>query len=128
MALKSPAQAKMKSGGLNNTSQAATRGLKYNSSTQVVKSSDKDIIDEIYKQPDPIDASIRKRYQAAGRVTDVIPDRNSKQGKFFFTLRFSGQKLVITDQAKWANSKELGLLDHEGNLKVDPSEPCLIET
>ena len=50
------------------------------------KSAEKDEVDEIYKQQDPVGVSIESR-KKAGKVTDVVANKNSKQGKFFFMLQ-----------------------------------------
>ena len=62
----------------------------------------------------------------AGQPTSVVPDKNSKNGKFFFTLKLKGDKPPITEKAIWANYREMGMLDHKGNLKVK-DKPCEIE-
>jgi 5-methylcytosine-specific restriction endonuclease McrBC GTP-binding regulatory subunit McrB len=56
-----------------------------------------------------------------------VQDKNSKSGKYFFTLKLKGDKLVISDKAKWNNAKELGQLDRDGNYKVE-QKPCEIES
>lgn len=60
------------------------------------KSVDVDEIDEIYKETDPIEASLNKR-KKAGAIAQVVPDKNSKQGKFFFTLKLKGDAPQITE-------------------------------
>ena len=83
----------------------------------VVKSAEKDEIDEIYKEKDPIGVTIEKRKKSC-QLTAVVADPKSKSGKFFFTLSLKGDKPVISEKAKWANAKEMGLLDQNGNMKV----------
>ena len=78
-----------------------------NSAIPTQKSAEKDEVDDIYKEKDPIGVSFEKR-KKAGQVTAVVADKNSKQGKFFFTLKNTGPKIPITDQAKYANARELG--------------------
>lgn len=93
-----------------------------------MKSAEKDEVDDIYKEKDPIGVSIEKR-KKSGQLTAVVQDKNSKSGKFFFTLSTKGEKLVISDKAKYNNAKELGQLDKDGNLKVAvDTKPCLIES
>ena len=94
----------------------------------VVKSAEKDEVDEIYKEKDPIGVSLETR-KKAGQTTAVVQNKNAKSGKFFFTLSTKGEKLVISDKAKYNNAKELGQLDKDGNLKVvADNKPCLIES
>lgn len=52
----------------------------------MVKSAEKDEVDEIYKEKDPIGVTIEKR-KKAGQLTAVVQDKNAKSGKFFFTLK-----------------------------------------
>lgn len=54
------------------------------------KSAETDDLDDIYKEVDPIEASLNKR-KKAGAIAQVVPDKNSKQGKFFFTLKMKGE-------------------------------------
>ena len=60
------------------------------------KSTEKDEIDEIYKQKDPIEASLGIRTKG-GSLQTVVPDKNSKSGKFFFTLKSKGANVKISD-------------------------------
>lgn len=71
------------------------------------KSALKDEVDDIYKEKDPISVSLEKR-KKSGALTTVVPDPKSKQGKYFFTLSTKGDKLIISDKAKWAYAKEMG--------------------
>jgi len=54
------------------------------------KSADVDELDDIYKEKDPIEASLGIRIKA-GAVAQVVPNKNAKQGKFFFTLKLNGE-------------------------------------
>lgn len=82
------------------------------------KSAEVDEVDEIYKNSDPIDVSLGKR-KKGGAITTVVPDKNSKQGKFFFTLRSKGDPLEITEEAKKNVLIEAGKVDPAGNVKVE---------
>lgn len=53
------------------------------------KSADADELDEIYKKEDPIESSLSIR-KKSGALASVVPDKNAKSGKFFFTLRMKG--------------------------------------
>jgi hypothetical protein len=94
------------------------------------KSAEIDEVDEIYKEEDPIETSIGIR-KKAGNITQVVADKNSKSGKFFFTLRTKGDPIPITDQAKKANAIEEGRTDAAGNVieeekpKPDPVDKSL---
>jgi len=57
-----------------------------------------DEIDDIYKEKDPIAVSLEKR-KKAGAITTIVPDKNSKAGKYFFTLKSTGQP-AIAEEAK----------------------------
>lgn len=60
------------------------------------KSAATDEVDDIYKENDPIGVSTEKR-RGAGALTAVVPDKNSKSGKFFFALKVKGPSIVISD-------------------------------
>ena len=60
------------------------------------KSIEKDEVDEIYKQKDPIEASLGLRTKG-GSIQTVVSDKNSKAGKFFFTLKSKGASVKISD-------------------------------
>ena len=74
------------------------------------KSTEKDEVDEIYKKEDPIESSlgIRKaknnNYMTACKI-------DSKQGKFFFTLKLTGGEVPITRTQLMNNAKEEGRID-----------------
>lgn len=53
------------------------------------KSADKDELDAIYDNPDPIFSSLEIR-KKAGNISQSVKDPNSKAGKFFFTLKIKG--------------------------------------
>ena len=55
----------------------------------------------------------RKR---AGVVTAVVPDKDSKHGKYFFSLRVTGEAVTITEGAKMAKLREEGRLDSSGQV------------
>ena len=61
------------------------------------KSTEKDEVDDIYKESDPIGVSLAKR-KKAGTFTSVVADKNSKQGKFFFTLKVKGNAVAVTEE------------------------------
>ena len=61
-------------------------------------SAEKDEIDEIYKAEDPIETSIEIR-KKGGALQTVVPDKNAKVGKFFFTLKTKGPEVKITQEA-----------------------------
>lgn len=54
------------------------------------KSSEVDETDDIYKNVDPIGSSLDIRKNKGGHITNSVPDKNTKSGKFFFTLRHKG--------------------------------------
>ena len=82
------------------------------------KSAEVDEVDEIYTNADPIDVSLGKR-KKGGALTTVVPDKNSKQGKFFFTLRNKGDVLHISEEAKKNALIEAGKVDPAGNVKIE---------
>ena len=49
-----------------------------------------DELDDIYKEEDPIEVQIGNR-KKAGAITNQVPDKNSKSGKYFFTLKIKGE-------------------------------------
>lgn len=53
------------------------------------KSAEVDEIDDIYKEKDPIEASLNIR-KKAGAVAQVVPNKDAKSGKFFFNLKLKG--------------------------------------
>ena len=59
-------------------------------------SAEKDEIDEIYKQKDPISVALDLR-KKGGSLTTVVPNKNAKMGKFFFTMKTTGTPAVVTD-------------------------------
>ena len=59
-------------------------------------SAEKDEIDEIYKEKDPINVSLDLR-KKGGSLTTVVPNKNAKMGKFFFTLKTKGAPAVVTE-------------------------------
>ena len=60
------------------------------------KSAEQDLVDDIYKEQDPIDTSLGKR-KKAGALASVVPDKNAKSGKFFFQLRLKGDGPVMSE-------------------------------
>ena len=44
-------------------------------------------------------------------MTNVVPDKNARVGKFFFALRVKGGQMGITDVAIKANAIEEGRVD-----------------
>jgi len=72
-------------------------------------------VDDIYKNEDPIGVSIEKR-KKAGTITSTVADKNSKQGKYFFTLKVVGEPVKISEEAKLNNAKETGKLDRQGTI------------
>ena len=54
-----------------------------------------DKVDDIYKEEDPIEASLKMRMNWGGRKTSVIRDYYSKSGKFFFSLTFKEPKDLL---------------------------------
>lgn len=53
-------------------------------------SADADELDPIYQNDDPIKVSLAMRIKA-GAVAAVVPNKDSKQGKFFFNLKLNGK-------------------------------------
>lgn len=78
-------------------------------------SAETDELDEIYKQEDPIEATIGIR-KKAGSLQSTIVDKNAKSGKFFFTLRTKGEPVKISEEAKKANAIMEGRTDAAGNV------------
>jgi len=74
------------------------------------KSAEKDELDAIYDNPDPILSSLEIR-KKAGNISQSVKDPNSKSGKFFFTLRIKGPQLVMSEKAIYNNAKEEGRVD-----------------
>lgn len=103
--------------GTAQTTKTSNTNLRSRLGGPVVKSAEKDEIDDIYKEKDPIGVTIEKR-KKGGQLTAVVADPKSKSGKFFFTLSLKGEKLMISEKAKWANAKEMGQLDPNGSMKV----------
>lgn len=68
----------------------------------------KDETDAIYNNADPIDVSLSKRLNDGGSKIAQVPDKNNKQGKYFFTLKQKGD-VPISDQAK----KNVAKLDNK---------------
>lgn len=62
----------------------------------------KDEVDEIYKEEDPIETSIGIR-KKGGSLQTVVPDKNAKVGKFFFTLKTKGPEVKISKEATRAS-------------------------
>ena len=58
-----------------------------------------DEVDEIYKNPDPIGSSLDIRTKVGGHIVNSVPDKNSKAGKFFFTLRLKGPSIQFSEEA-----------------------------
>jgi hypothetical protein len=71
------------------------------------KSAATDEVDDIFKLEDPVEASIEMR-KKAGSLTSTVDNKNSKQSKFFFSLKVVGEPVKITEEAKYNNAKELG--------------------
>ena len=94
------------------------------------KSAEIDELDEIYKEEDPIESSVGLR-KKAGNITQTVADKNTKSGKFFFTLRTKGDSVTISEAAIKANSIEEGRTDASGNVlveekpKVDPVDKSI---
>ena len=82
-------------------------------------SAEKDEVDEIYKCEDPIETSIGIR-KKGGSLQTVVPDKNAKVGKFFFTLRTKGPEVKITQEALKASQIMAGAkVDSSGNVVED---------
>jgi hypothetical protein len=64
------------------------------------KSAATDELDDIYKKDDPIGSSLDTRKKTGGHVTNTVADKNSKAGKFFFTLRLKGPACEITEEQR----------------------------
>lgn len=56
----------------------------------VQKSADVDEVDAIYSNDDPIKVSLAARIKA-GAVAAVVPNKDAKQGKYFFNLKLNGK-------------------------------------
>ena len=56
------------------------------------KSVEKDEVDEIYKNEDPIGTCIDIR-KKGGSLSTVVADKNAKVGKFFFTFKTKGPEV-----------------------------------
>lgn len=82
------------------------------------KSAEVDEVDEIYKEEDPIGVSIDIR-KKAGNISSTVAEKNSKSGKFFFTLRSKGDAIPITDHARKAVAIAEGKTDAAGNVIED---------
>ena len=65
------------------------------------KSSDKDEVDDIYKSEDPIEVTIKKRVKEGTKTSTVKEE--TKQGKFFFTLKLKGAQPVLKGPPKTAS-------------------------
>mmetsp|Transcript_9365 Transcript_9365/g.14221 ORF Transcript_9365/g.14221 Transcript_9365/m.14221 type:complete len:343 (+) Transcript_9365:263-1291(+) len=90
-----------------------------------VKSLDKDEMDDIYKNNDPIAVSLDTR-KKSGAISTVVPNKNSKQGKFFFTLKVKGEQIKVSEEAKRNNARETGKSEEPAELKAeDPIEKSL---
>ena len=94
------------------------------------KSAETDELDSIYNEEDPIDSSIGIR-KKAGNITQTVADKNSKHGKFFFTLRTAGEPVKISEEAIKAVAIAEGRTDASGKVieeekpKVDPIDKQL---
>ena len=86
------------------------------------KSAEVDEVDPIYGQADPVASSLETR-KKAGAVTYVVPDKNSKQGKYFFTLRLKGGPIAISEEAKHNFAKLEGKVDDTGKIIVVKPDP-----
>ena len=51
------------------------------------KSTTKDIVDDIYSQPDPIGSSLKARKDKGQTVTTVLRDTYSHNGRFYFSFK-----------------------------------------
>ena len=65
------------------------------------KSSDKDELDDIYKTEDPIEVTMKKRVKEGSIISRVKEE--TKQGKFFFTLKLKGAQPVLKGPPKTAS-------------------------
>ena len=92
------------------------------------KSTSADETDDIYQKEDPIDCSLdTRKTKNLGNLYTAVKGHDSKQGKFFFTLKSSVEP-TITKEAIMNNAKEEGRVDHKGNIiKIIPQGPDLIE-
>ena len=80
------------------------------------KSTDKDELDEIYQKDDPIESSMDiRKVKNLGNLFTAVKGHDTKQGKFFFTLK-SSVEVPITKAAMMNNAKEEGRVDHKGNI------------
>jgi hypothetical protein len=52
-----------------------------------------------------------------------VPDKNSKQGKFFFTLRLKGSPIIISEQAHFNFAKLEGKVDGQTGKMVVEAKP-----
>ena len=86
------------------------------------KSAEIDEVDPIYGKADPVGSSLETR-KKAGAVTYMVPDKNSKQGKFFFTLRLKGGAIPISEEAKNNLAKIEGRVDESGKIIVQKPDP-----
>ena len=78
-------------------------------------STNKDVKDTIYDNSDPLDVSMTKRVKEGGTKISQVPDKNNTQGKFFYSLKFKGEPIPISDQAKLNVAK----LENKHVEKVD---------
>lgn len=92
------------------------------------KSTNAEEIDEIYQKDDPIECSLdTRKTKNSGNLFTAVKGHDSKMGKFFFTLKSSGE-VPITKAAIMNNAKEEGRIDQNGNIiRVIPTGPDLIE-
>lgn len=56
----------------------------------------------------------------------MVPDANSKHGKYFFSLRVTGEPVTVTEAAKMSKLREEGRLDSAGQ-KISKTGACTIE-
>jgi hypothetical protein len=92
-------------------------------------SAEKDVKDAIYNNDDPLDISLTKRMKEGGSKISQVPDKSNTQGKFFFSLKFKGEPIPISDQAKInvakLDNKQIEKVD--GQLVLEPKAAKIID-
>lgn len=58
----------------------------------------------------------------SGAITSTVPDKNSKHGKFFYTLKLKGDPIPITEEAKKNVLIQSGKVDPSGKVIQAGSE------
>ena len=85
-------------------------------------------MDEIYASEDPIETSVKKRSDAGGTILEAVSGTQSKQGKFFYTLKFKGEQPVLKSPAKLSSNKKIKpamASSASGDPGPDPIAKCV---